>query len=80
MEVFSQDELLEVPGGGGRGPDSLPHFMFAVSKVVGSHPRHESVVPEHIGLQGETPVHDGAHCRHLVDKRLQTLRRDQKEI
>lgn len=52
MEVFSQDKLLEVSGGGRRGPDGLPHFMFAVSEVVGSHSGRESVVSEHIGLQG----------------------------
>lgn len=51
MEVFSQDEFLEVARGGRRGPDGLPHFVFAVSKVVGSHSWHESVVPKHIGLQ-----------------------------
>lgn len=51
MEVFSQDEFLEVSRRGRRGPDSLPHFVVAVSKVVGSHSWHESVVPEREGLQ-----------------------------
>lgn len=52
MEVFSQHKFLEVAWGSRRGPDGLPHLVFAVSEVVRSHSWHESVVPKHIGLQG----------------------------
>lgn len=75
MEIFSQDKFLEVSRGGRRGSDSLPHFVFAVSKVVGSHSWHESVVPEHEGLQRQAPVHNCAHCCHLVDNKQRTLKK-----
>lgn len=68
MEVFSQNKFLEVSGGGRRGPDGLPHLVFAVSKVVGPHSGHEPVVPEYVGLQRQTSVDNGAHRCHLVDK------------
>lgn len=68
MKVFSQNKFLKVSGGGRRGPDGLPHLLCAVSQVVRPHSGHESVVPEHVGLQRQTSVDDGAHCCHLEDK------------